>query len=103
MLLEYALLFFLAEYKELNRISIFAKNSLSDSLGGEGGTAGLGGRLLHGRPIFDGGLNPDGFGSAILHTPTPCYVTLQHGSNWLVKLKGKFKKWVGNIGRRSAL
>ena len=103
MLLEYALLSFLAEYTELNIISVLGKNSLSDSLGGEGGTAGLGGRLLHGRPIFDGGLNPDGFGSAILYTPTPCYVTLQHGNNWLVKLKGKFKKWVGNNSRGSAL
>lgn len=48
-----------------NVIYKLVKDLLIDGLGGDGGTAGLGGKLLHGRPIFDGGLIPDGFGSVI--------------------------------------
>lgn len=43
----------------------FDKNSLVVGLNGEGGIAGLGGMVEQGRPIFDGGLSPDGFGSVI--------------------------------------
>lgn len=50
---------------QYNIINKFIKDLLIDGLGGDGGTAGLGGKLLHGRPIFDGGLIPDGFGSDI--------------------------------------
>lgn len=67
---------------------VFFKNSLIDGLGCGGGIAGLGGWLLHGRPIIDGGLNPDGFGSAIFYIRAYYYVTLKHEINiGLVKLK----------------
>lgn len=46
--------------------SICCCDSLDDGLGEEDGIAGLGGMVEHGLPIFDGGLNPDGFGSVML-------------------------------------
>lgn len=71
-------------------INKFAKDSLIDGLGGDGGTAGLGGKLLHGRPIFEGGLIPDGFESVIFYVCTHCYITLKHTNEGLIKLKEKY-------------
>lgn len=71
-------------------INKFTENSLIDGLGGDGGTAGLGGKLLHGRPIFEGGLIPDGFGSVIFYVYTHCYITLKHANEGLIKLKEKY-------------
>lgn len=53
-----------------NGIRCVAKDSLDDGLGEEGGIAGLGGMVEHGLPIFDGGLNPDGFGSVMFYVLT---------------------------------
>lgn len=54
-------------HRRFKLVFVWVKNSLICGLGGEGGTAGLGGKLLHGRPILEGGLSPDGFGSAIFY------------------------------------
>lgn len=54
----------------VNDIYVVVKDSLDDGLGEEGGIAGLGGMVEHGLPIFDGGLNPDGFGSVMLYVFT---------------------------------
>ena len=72
---------------QCNVIDKFIKDSLIDGLGGDGGTAGLGGKLLHGRPIFEGGRIPDGFGSVIFYICTHCYITLKHESDELIKFR----------------
>lgn len=74
----------LIRYNETGRL---AKDSLIDGFGGDGGTAGLGGKLLHGRPIFDGGLMPDGFRSLIFYVYARSYVTLKRENNGLVKFE----------------
>jgi len=48
----------------------FVKDSLFAGLGEEDGIAGRGGIVEQGLPIFDGGLNPDGFGSVMFYTFT---------------------------------
>lgn len=58
----------------------FVKDSLDAGLNGEGGIAGLGGMVEQGRPIFDGGLSPDGFGSVMLYVLT---ITLHCNNNKL--------------------
>lgn len=60
-----------------------AKNSLVDGLNGDGGIAGLGGIVEQGRPIFDGGLSPDGFGSVMLYVLT---VTLHCNTKYYAML-----------------